>query len=121
MIWARWPNRERTWLAFLEGAAVLRVRDAETNNWLPRALRTALTHWRYQGGTRRLRSPSPHATGGAGDSRARRRWSRAVGTRGWGRTSDAGHPPGRTGHHDPERPPPPPPPIAQRRGARRPQ
>ena len=43
-----------TWPAFLEEAAVLRITDADANNWLPRALRNALTHWRY-----RRRNPSP--------------------------------------------------------------
>ena len=42
------PNREPTWPAFLEGGAVLRVTDTEANKWLPRALRTAPTHWRYR-------------------------------------------------------------------------
>ena len=46
VIWAGWPDREPTWLAFLEGGAVLRITDVEANNWLPRALRNALTHWR---------------------------------------------------------------------------
>ena len=32
---------------FPGGGAVLRITDAEANNWLPRALRTALTHWHY--------------------------------------------------------------------------
>ena len=41
-------NRGPTWPAFLEGGVVLRVTDADDNNWLPRALRTALTHWRYR-------------------------------------------------------------------------
>ena len=41
------PDREPTWPAFLEGGAVLRIRDADANNWLPWALRNALTHWRY--------------------------------------------------------------------------
>ena len=54
MIRAGWPDREPTWPAFLEGGAVLRVTDAEANNWLPRALRTALTHGRY-----RPRNPPP--------------------------------------------------------------
>ena len=43
------PNTEPGWPAFLEGRAVLRITDAEANNWLPRALRYALTHWRYPG------------------------------------------------------------------------
>ena len=49
-----WPDREPTWPAFLEGGAVLRIKDADANNWLPRALRNALTHWRY-----RRRNPPP--------------------------------------------------------------
>ena len=62
VIWAAWPDREPTWTAFLEGGAVLRITDADANNWLPRALRSALPHWRY-----RRHSPSPHTSGGAGD------------------------------------------------------
>ena len=54
MIRAAWPDREPTWPAFLEGGAVLRITDADANNWLPRALRNALTHWRY-----RRRNPPP--------------------------------------------------------------
>ena len=54
LVQAGWPDREPTWPAFLEGGAVLRVMDPESNNWLPRALRTALTHWRY-----RQRNPPP--------------------------------------------------------------
>ena len=42
-----WPDREPTWPAFLEAGAVLRIPDADANNWLPWALRNALTHWRY--------------------------------------------------------------------------
>ena len=34
------------------GGAVLRATDTEADKWLPRTLRTALTHWRY-----RLRNP----------------------------------------------------------------
>ena len=44
VIRAGWPNREPTWPAFLEGGAVLSITDAKANNWLPRALRAALTH-----------------------------------------------------------------------------
>ena len=51
---AEWPDREPTWPAFLEGGAVLRITDADANNWLPRALRNAVTHWRY-----RRRNPPP--------------------------------------------------------------
>ena len=54
MILAGWPNREPAWPAFLDGGALLPVTDAEANNWLPLALRTALTHWRY-----RPRKPPP--------------------------------------------------------------
>ena len=42
VIWAAWPDREPTWPAFLEGGAVLRITDADANNWPPRALRSAL-------------------------------------------------------------------------------
>ena len=49
-----WPDRRPTWPAFLEGGAVLRITDADANNWLPRALRSALAHWRY-----RRRNPPP--------------------------------------------------------------
>ena len=55
--WARWPDREPTWTAFLKEGAVLRVMDAEANNWLPRALCTALTDWRY----RPRNSPPPQS------------------------------------------------------------
>ena len=48
VIRAAWPDREPTWPAFLEGGAVLRITDADANNWLPRALRSALAHWSYR-------------------------------------------------------------------------
>ena len=51
---ARRPAREPKWPAFLEGGAVLRITVAEADNWLPWALGTALTHWRY---CRRNRPP----------------------------------------------------------------
>ena len=54
VIRAAWPDRALTWPAFLEGGAVLRITHADANNWLPRALRNALTHWRY-----RRRNPPP--------------------------------------------------------------
>ena len=54
VIQAGWPDREPTWPAFLERGAVLRVTDAEANNWLFQALRTALTHCGY-----RPRNPLP--------------------------------------------------------------
>ena len=47
VILAVWPDRERMWPAFLGGGAVLRITDADANNWLPRALRNAVIHWRY--------------------------------------------------------------------------
>ena len=52
---AAWPDREPAWLAFLEGGAVLRITDVDASNWVPRALRNALTHWRY----RRQNPPPP--------------------------------------------------------------
>ena len=52
---AAWPDRGPTWQPFLEGGAVLRITDADANNWLPRALCSALTHWRH----RRRNPPSP--------------------------------------------------------------
>ena len=55
VIRAAWPDWEPTWPAFLEGGAVLRITDADANNWLPRALRSALAHWRY----RRHNPPPP--------------------------------------------------------------
>ena len=54
VIRAAWPDRGPTWPAFLEEGAVFRITDADANNWLPRALRSALAHWRY-----RLRNPLP--------------------------------------------------------------
>ena len=47
VIWAAWPDRGLTCPAFLEGGAVLCITDADANNWHPRALRSALAHWRY--------------------------------------------------------------------------
>ena len=58
MIRAGWPDRKPTWPALLEGGAVLRVRDAEANNWLLRDLRTALTHSCACGAGA---APDPHA------------------------------------------------------------
>ena len=55
VIRAAWPDRERTWPAFLEVGAVLPISDADANNWLRRALRNALTHWGY----RRQNPPPP--------------------------------------------------------------
>ena len=39
MTWARWPDQEPGWPAFLEGGAALCVMHAEADAWLPRALR----------------------------------------------------------------------------------
>ena len=47
VIRAAWPDRGPTWPAFLEGGAVLCITDADANNWLPLALRSALADWRY--------------------------------------------------------------------------
>ena len=38
VIRATWPDREPTWPAFLDGGAVLRITDADANNWLPPGL-----------------------------------------------------------------------------------
>ena len=54
VIRAGWPDREAMWPAPPEGGPVLCVTDAAANNWLPRALRTALIHWGY-----RPRNPPP--------------------------------------------------------------
>ena len=54
VIRAAWPDGGPTWPGFLERGAVLRITDADANNWLPRALRSALSHWRY-----RRRNPPP--------------------------------------------------------------
>ena len=73
--WAGWSDRGPKWRAFSEGGAVLRVTHAKANNWLSRALRTALTHWRYQPQRPTPPQPSPNASGAAGDGHARRQWS----------------------------------------------
>ena len=54
VIRAAWPDRGPTWPAFLEEGAVLRITDADANNWLPQALRSALAHCCY-----RQRNPPP--------------------------------------------------------------
>ena len=56
---AVWPDREPTWPAFLEGGAVLRITDADVNNWLPRALRNALIQWRYRRPNPLMPQPQP--------------------------------------------------------------
>ena len=55
VIRAAWPDRAPTCPAFLERGALLRMTNADANNWLPRALRNALTDWRY----RRRNPPAP--------------------------------------------------------------
>ena len=92
-IQAAWPDRELMWPAFLKGGAVLRIRDADVNNWLLRALCNALTHGVTVGGTRCRRSPSHHASDDAGDGRAKP--ARPMSARGWGGDSAAGRPPQR--------------------------
>ena len=59
VIRAVWPDREPTWPASLEGGAVLRITDADANNWLPRDLRSALAHWRYRRRNRPPPQPQP--------------------------------------------------------------
>ena len=59
VIWAGWLDRGPTWPALLEGGPVLRVTAAEANNWQPRALFTALTHWRYCQRNPPLPQPQP--------------------------------------------------------------
>ena len=98
VIRAAWPDREPTWPGFLEGGSVLRITDADANNWLPRALRNALTHWRY-----RRRNPSPHTSDDAGDGHAPS--AQAMGARELEGDSAAGRPPRRS---QPPQPTPPP-------------
>ena len=38
---------------------MLRITDADANNWLPRALRSALAHWRYRRHAPPLPQPQP--------------------------------------------------------------
>ena len=108
VIRAAWPDREPTWLAILEGKAVLRITDADANNWLPRALRNALTHWRYRRRNRHRHSPSPHTTRGTGDGPEDGRERVGGGTVPWYA------PPGGAGPPDPRTPHN----TARRRGAR---
>ena len=92
LIPAAWPDRALTWPAFLEGRAVLRNTDADANNWLPRALRNALTHWRYRRRNPRPPQPQPLAQATTALTAAPhrpRRWARGGGTG----DSDAGFPP----------------------------
>ena len=57
VIRAAWPDRERAWPALLEGRGGAPHHRCGANNWLPRALRSALTHWRYH--RRNLPPPQP--------------------------------------------------------------
>ena len=99
VIRAAWPDREPTWPAFLEGGAVLRITDADANNWLLGLCVAPSPTGATAGTTRRRRSPSPHTSGGASEG------------------PDGGY--GRVGGGD--RPPDPRPPhgMARRAGARR--
>ena len=54
VIRAAWLDWEPTWPAFLEGGA-----DADANDWLPRALRSSLAHWRYRRRNPPLPQPKP--------------------------------------------------------------
>ena len=65
-------------------------------------------------GTHRRRSPSPHASGGAGDGRTPP--SQAIDARGWGRDSAAGQPPQQGRAPRPRAQPPPPPPYGAAEG-----
>ena len=103
VIWAGWPDRGPTWLALLEGGTLLRVTDTEANNWLPRALRTALTHWGYRPRIPLPPQPQPttQAVGqmtatpsrdGPAPSRPGPR-PQTTDTGGWELTNGPGHPP----------------------------
>ena len=67
VIWAAWPDREPPWPAFLEGGAVLRITDADANNWPPGLCAAPSPTSATAGTTRRRHSPSHHTSGGAGD------------------------------------------------------
>ena len=113
-----WPDRGPAWPAYLEGGAVLRVTDAEANNWVPRALRTALSHWCY--GPRNPPLPQPQPP-----RKWRRGWwprpgPQATNTGGRERTNGLGHPPWQAQAPRPTAPPPTPPPSAQREDKRQP-
>ena len=116
VIRAGWPDLGLERPAFPEGGTMLRVTDAEANIWLPRALRTALSHRRY-----RLCSPSPHASGNAHCGQTWRQWpdARQAGPRTPGsehRGLEADRrpaPPPPAGPGPPTLSAPPPPPSAQ--------
>ena len=59
VIRAAWPDSGPTWPAFLEEGAVLCITDTDASNWLPLALRNALTHWHYRRRNPPLPQPQP--------------------------------------------------------------
>ena len=64
VIRAAWPDRGPTWPAFLEGGAVLRITDADANNWLPRALGASSSPWWSPGwSSSTTRTPPPPGGG----------------------------------------------------------
>ena len=67
VIWAAWPDRGPTWLAFLEGGAVLRINDAAATTGSPGPCAAPSPTGATAGATRRDYSPSPQTSGGAGD------------------------------------------------------
>ena len=106
MIRAAWPNRDPTWTAFLEGGAVLRIMDADADNWLPRALRNAPSHWRYNAKPATAAAPTPTQA-------AAQVTAQTTGGREWVGDSAAGRPPRRS-----RAPRPTPPPLYSDREAR---
>ena len=60
-----WPDRDSGWRPFMDGGAVLRVTDADTNGWFPRA--PPSTHGATAQGICRCRSPSLRRNDGASD------------------------------------------------------
>ena len=80
LIRAAWPDREPTWLAFLEGGAVLRITGMPATG-SPGLRATPSPTGATVGGTRHRRSPSPHTSDDAGDGRAPS--AEAMGARGW--------------------------------------
>ena len=70
VIWAAWPDWAPTCPAFLEGGGVLRITDADANNWLLALCATSSPTGATAGGTRHRRSPSPCTSDDGGDGRA---------------------------------------------------
>ena len=56
---AGWPDQEPGWPAFLEGDMVLRVTDAEANEWLRQALFAAPVQLRYRQQNLPAQQPQP--------------------------------------------------------------